>query len=166
MYPISIGYAGALARIGNLVANGHHAESLVTSMFTVEKTLRRTLRQLIVSAGFSSEIADKLVGNLRGLDAVKSAWEFYDPRHRKLTTLVSAADWKVFTDSAEMRNKLVHGVRVYDLNACQAQTVLVLGALNNVKMLLDAEYGYSGWEKAKARRLSRLHIDPKVKWTP
>lgn len=43
MYPVSIGYAGAIQRINDLMSNGHHAEALVTTAFTVEKTLRRTL---------------------------------------------------------------------------------------------------------------------------
>ena len=96
MYPVKIGYAGAIGRIGALTANGHHAEALVTTTFTVEKTLRRTLRQLVVSAGFPSQIADKVVGSLRGLEAIKGAWEIYDPRHRKLTELVSTGDWGRF----------------------------------------------------------------------
>jgi hypothetical protein len=166
MYPVKIGYAGALQRIKDLVNNGHHAESLVTAMFTVEKTLRRTLRQLVVSAGFPSSIADTIVGQLRGLDAIKSAWQIYDPRHRKLTDLIAGGDWQAFTTAAGMRNKLVHGVRVYSLADCQQQTVATLAALDNMKTLFDNEYGYSGWTILKVRRSSRLHLDPKVTWTP
>lgn len=61
MYPVSIGYAGAIQRINELLRNGHDAEALVTTAFTIEKTLRRTLRQLVVSAGFRSTDADKIV---------------------------------------------------------------------------------------------------------
>lgn len=164
MYPVSIGYAGALSRINALSANGHHAEALVTTTFTVEKTLRRTLRQLVISAGFPSAMADKIVGNLRGLDAIKNAWELYDPRHRKLTDLLPQADWKTFTDAAQMRNNLVHGIRVYDLVDCDSQARATLGSLASVKTLLDSEYGYSGWSRAKSRLTSRLHVDPKVTW--
>ena len=35
--------------------NGHHPEALVSCAFTVEKTLRRTLREIVVSAGFASK---------------------------------------------------------------------------------------------------------------
>lgn len=166
MYPVKLGYSTAVARINALTTNGHHAEALVTSAFTAEKTLRRTLRQLIVSAGFPSTIADKIIGGLRGLDAVKNAWELYDPKHRKLTDLLAKPDWKALKDAAEMRNKLVHGERVYSPTACQQSAVAVLAALANVKSALDAEYGYSGWTAAKARRTSRLHTDPKVRIAP
>jgi hypothetical protein len=47
MYPVTIGYAGAVQRINDLISNGHNAEALVTTAFTVEKTIRRTLRQLL-----------------------------------------------------------------------------------------------------------------------
>ncbi|WEK43282.1 MAG: hypothetical protein P0Y64_18505 [Candidatus Sphingomonas colombiensis] len=137
----------------------------MTTVFTVEKTLRRTLRQLIVSAGFSSAMADKLIGSLRGLNALKEAWELYDPRHRKLTTLIQAADWKSFKDAVEMRNNLVHGVRVYNLSDCQRQATETLNALNNAKSFLNGEYGYSGWTTASRRITGRLHQDPKISWT-
>lgn len=166
MYPVKLGFAVAVARINALITNGHHAEALVTSAFTAEKTLRRTLRQLAVSAGFSSNIADRIIGALRGLEAVKNAWAIYDPKHRRLTDMLPQSDWKALKDAAEMRNKLVHGERVYSLTACQQTAVSVLAALSNVKALLDTEYGYSGWTAAKARRTSRLHIDPKVRISP
>lgn len=166
MYPVSLGYAVAIARIDALLQNGHDAEALVTSIFTVEKTLRRTLRQLVVSAGFPSTIADKIVGNLRGLEAVKNAWELYDPKHRKLTDLLSAVDWRVFKEAAEMRNKLVHGEKVYALTICKKTAQDVLTSLANAKNSLDSEYKYSGWTKALSRRTSRLHVDPKVRISP
>lgn len=166
MYPVRLGYSAAIARINTLLQNGHDAEALVTSMFTAEKTLRRTLRQLVVSAGFTSPIADKLVGGFHGLEAVKCAWEIYDPKHRKLTDLLAPADWRAFTDTAKMRNKLIHGARVYSLAACRQGANDVLAALANVKAALDAEHQYSGWTTARARRTSQLHADPKVRIAP
>lgn len=166
MYPVRLGYFTAVARINSLLQHGHDAEALVTSVFTAEKTLRRTLRQLVVSAGFISPVADKIIGNLRGLEAVKNAWELYDPRHRKLADLLAQADWKVFKDAAEMRNKLVHGERVYSLAACSQTATAVLASLATVKLALDNEYGYSGWATARSRRTSQLHRDPKVRIAP
>ncbi len=84
MYPVTLGYEAAMARINTLLSSGHETEALVTVVFTTEKTLRRTLRQIIVSAGFMSRIGDKIVGGLRGLEAIKTGWELYDPQHRKL----------------------------------------------------------------------------------
>lgn len=92
MYPVRLGYDSAVKRIRKLMKNDHHPEALVTSMFTVEKTLRRTLRQIVVSAGFASKYADKIVGNLRGLDALKKAWEIYEPSNVQLSSIIPSAD--------------------------------------------------------------------------
>lgn len=166
MYPVTLGYAAAVQRMQAMNANGHHAEALVAVAFTVEKTLRRTLRQLIVSAGFPSRLAEKLVGNFRGLDAIKTAWEYYDPKHRALLEVIDQADWNAFKKIAEMRNSLVHGTRVYNLQICANETTAGLLSLDHTKIALDAEYGYSGWEKGRTRRTSKLHADPAVKWSP
>lgn len=160
MYPVAIGYAGAVERITKLTDNGHHAEALVTTAFTVEKTLRRTLRQIVVSAGFRSTIADKIVKDLRGLDAIKKAWELYEPKHRTLPAIVGDDDWKIFQRAATMRNKLVHGVRVYKLADCQQQATDALTALDRLKATFDREYHYSGWDRLTVRKKSRLHVAP------
>lgn len=165
MYPVTIGYAGAVKRLTDLTNNGHHAEALVTTAFTVEKTLRRTLRQIVVSAGFRSTMAEKIVKDLRGLDAIKKAWQLYDPEHRTLPAIVGNAEWTIFQEAARMRNKLVHGERVYKLADCQQQAADALAALNRVKATLDREYSYSGWDKLKVRKKSRLHVDPVHQWT-
>lgn len=163
MYPVNIGYDGAIQRIDALMDNGHYAEGLVTTAFTVEKTLRRTLRQLVVSAGFRSVDAEKIVKGLGGLERIKDAWELYDPRHRSLRSMIGQ-DWAIFVETAKMRNKLVHGERVYNLGECREQATRTLQALNRLKSTLDEEYGYSGWERLKVRRVANLHRDPKVKW--
>jgi len=166
MYPVTLGYEAAIARINTLLSSGHETEALVTVVFTTEKTLRRTLRQIIVSAGFISRIGDKIVGGLRGLEAIKTGWELYDPQHRKLTDVVAQTDWACVKSAAEMRNKLVHGERVYSVASCRTTATEALSALNNIKIALDAEYGYSGWATAKSRRVSTLHSDPKIRIAP
>jgi transaldolase len=163
MYPVSLGYAAATSRISNLLASGHETEALVTAVFTAEKTLRRTLRQIVVSAGFISRIADRIMSGLRGLDSVKNGWDIYDPKHRKLSDLLQASDWHAIKVAAEMRNKLVHGERVYSVDACRLAATDALRALDNIKTVLDVEYGYSGWTTAKSRRASTLHSDPKIR---
>lgn len=162
MYPVKLGYETAISRINKLMKNGHHPEALVTSMFTVEKTLRRTLRQIVVSAGFASKNADKVVGNLRGLHALKSAWELYEPNNKKLSEIIPQDDWKLFTDVATMRNKMVHGERVYELATCEREAKKVLVALDKLKNDFDSRYGYSGWSEFSKRIKHKLHTDPKV----
>ncbi len=166
MYAVRLGYETAVRRIRKLMSNGHHPEALVTSMFTVEKTLRRTLRQIVVSAGFASKYADKIVGNLRGLDALKKAWELYEPNNTQLSAIIPSEDWKLFKHAAKMRNKMVHGERVYELETCKKEAEQVLDALDRMKTDFDERYGYSGWKTFSARVKSRLHVDPKVKIQP
>ena len=163
MYPVRLGYKAAIDRIKRLRKNSHHAEALVTSMFTVEKTLRRTLRQIVVSAGFTSGIADKIIGKLRGLDAIKNAWELYEPHNKKLTEIISQQDWNTFKKAAEMRNKMTHGERVYNLDKCKNMTDDILSALERLKHLFDRIYEYSGWSALSKRIQARLHTDPKVR---
>jgi len=66
MYPVKLGFKNAANKIDALTANEHHVEALIANVFTIEKTLHRTLRQLIVSTGFSSEISDKINDQVRG----------------------------------------------------------------------------------------------------
>jgi hypothetical protein len=166
IYRLQLGYNTAVNRIRDLLSNEHYPEALVSSMFTVEKTLRRTLRQIVTSAGFASKYADKIIGNLRGLDALKKAWELYEPNNTKLSDIIPAVDWKLFKDVAEMRNKMVHGERVYELETCRKEAEKVLEALNRLKLDFDNRYGYSGWVKFSARVKSTLHADPKIKINP
>ena len=161
MYPIKLGYSEAIRRIKSLIRNGHYAEALVTSVFTVEKTLRRTLRQLIVSAGFISRHADKIVKKFSGLESIKDNWELYDPEHRKLTTILNQKDWQIIFDAYKKRNDLVHGNRVYNLELCHKLSKQVLDSLDNIKKTLDDNYRYSGWTRGKMRRKSKLHQDSK-----
>ncbi len=148
-----------------MTKNGHHSESLVTSVFTAEKTIRRTLRQLIVSAGFKSIIANKIIKRLNGVYQLVDAWELYDPQHRKLTEVVSVADIQIIKEAAQKRNKLIHGEQVFKLDLCRDETKKVLDALDRIKSKFDQVYNYSGWTNISTRKVSKLHTDPKVKMT-
>jgi hypothetical protein len=108
-------------------------------------------------------LADRIVGGLRGLEAVRGSWDIYDPEHRRLTDLLLPADWQAVQVCAQMRNKLVHGERVYPQDECKKQAQEALRALGRIKELFDKEYGYSGWTTASKRKKSRLHSDPKVR---
>lgn len=163
MYPVRLGYDLAVKRINKLTANGHHAESLVTTVFTVEKTLRRTLRQIIISSGFSSKYSDKVMKLFKGIDSLMQSWEIFDPKHRKLAEIISSDDYRNIKEVSQKRNKIIHGQQVFTKELCRTETQNTLKVLDNIKKRFDIEYGYSGWTSAKSRRISRLHIDPKVK---
>ncbi len=163
MYSVRLGYDKAIKRINSLIKGGHHAESLVTTVFTAEKTLRRTLRFLIVSCGFNTEIAEKQIKKLKGIDAIKNNWEYYSPEHKKLTEVVNQNDWRILREAAEIRNKLVHGEKAFDKATCKKMTKELLQALENIKTSLENEYGYSGWKSLKKREKSILHTKSLIK---
>ena len=163
MYPIRLGYDNALKRINKLIDNEHYAESFVTAVFTIEKTLRRTFRQLVVSSGFKSSLAEKIVKQSNGLHKLIDNWELYDPNHNKFSNIVTSEDITTIKEAATIRNKLIHGEKVYNVKIYIEQTQKVLISLEKIKNSFEIEYGYNGWKTAKGRKISKLHIDPKVK---
>jgi hypothetical protein len=167
MYPISAGVEDATNRINRLLKDGYHSEALVTSVFTVEKTMRRVLRQLVVSAGFNSNQANRYMKKLSGINSVKEHWEFFDPDHRKLPDIIGQDDWRKMasekTGFSYMRNQLIHGIRTYNLSECEAGAKEVILVLQRLVVVFNQTYGYDGWSRATQRKFSRLHADPKVK---
>lgn len=167
MYPITAGLQEAKDRINNLLKNGHHSEALVTSVFTLEKTIRRVLRQLIISTGFNSVQADRYLKKLNGIHSLKEHWEFFDPHHRKLPDIIGSRDWNNISDNEKgysyMRNQMIHGIRVYKLSECKSVAESALITLDSIVSSFDAHYGYDGWSRATSRKTSALHSDPKVK---
>lgn len=163
MYPVKFGYNDAVKRVCALIKNGHVAEALLTAMFTVEKTLYRTLRQLVISSGFPSTQADVLMGKFKGIENIKSVWSCFDPKHQKLSDFIKPSTLKSIADAQTMRNKLVHGIAVYSQTNCQVTANDVLTALDDLRNTLDQRYGFDGWSAMKRRIKSTLHADPRVK---
>jgi hypothetical protein len=163
MYPIHLGFDDAIERIQELRRNGHSAEALLSSVFSTEKTLRRTLRQLVVSAGFTSKQSQALCSTIRGFGAIKKNWPVFDPNGRNLPSLLPSDEWKNITVAVEMRNKLVHGTRVYDSAICDQQSEAMIRALSALRHSFQDVYGFDGWERLAVRRKPRIHLDPKVK---
>lgn len=166
MYPVRLGHKVAIDRINRLLKNGHYAEALVTSVFTLEKVLRRTLKELIVSAGFTSKSANIFMKRFDGFGKIKDVWPCFDPEGESLPAIVGNQNWQHIPASVEMRNKLVHGARSYQLAACESQARLLLQSLAHVENTFQQRYGYSGWKNNSIRRVSKLHTDPRVKKMP
>ena len=160
MYSVNDGYEIAERRIRRLLHEGFNSEALVTAVFTVEKTLRRTLKELIVRAGFISSHAKKLSRGMRGLGTVKENWAFYDPQHRSLTELLPPIHWQTVQTAVQMRNDMVHGERVYKTQQCIDSAEAVLVAIKEFMRTFDREYNYSGWTKHRTRTKSGLHLVP------
>jgi hypothetical protein len=163
MYPVKLGFEDAVKRVRKLIKNGHDAEALLTAMFTAEKTLYRTLRQLVISSGFPSTQADVLMSKFKGIENIKSVWACFDPKHEKLSDFMKQGSLKSIANAQTMRNKLVHGIAVYSQDDCQVAANDVLTALDDLRITLDQRYGFDGWSAIKRRIKSTLHSDPHVK---
>jgi hypothetical protein len=155
LYPISLGFEEAEKRITKLIANEHYAEALITSVFSFEKTIRRTLRFFAVSRGFTSEQAEVLFSNM-GFKDLKEVWFCFDPHHRSLPDLIANTRWQHVQAAVTMRNKLAHGERVYKLAECKTAAENVLASLNELRTILLAEVGFDGWSRLPVRRKPAL----------
>jgi hypothetical protein len=132
-------------------------------MFTLEKTLYRTLRRLVVSSGFTSAMATVLMEKFRGLEQMKSVWECFDPKNEKLSKFMPQKVWQPLKTAQQMRNEVVHGKLVYSTAAYAAAAADLLVAMELIRAELETRYGYDGWTKGKIRKKSKLHMDPHVK---
>ena len=85
MYPVRLRFNAVTDRIEALMTNEHSAEALVTSVFTFEKLMKRSLRRAIVARGFSVAQADKLLDR-DGFDALVSKWDIFERKHRTISS--------------------------------------------------------------------------------
>ena len=162
MYPVSLGIEEAKNRIKLLIVNGHHAEALLTGVFTFEKTIHRTLKQLIISAGFRNKDATKLLRQVQGFNKMKEVWPCFDPSGKTLPQIIGNDYWQNVAKSIKMRNNLVHGTRVYGLALCEEMAKNTLALIDQTVSAFEAEYSYDGWKRLSVRKKSTLHSDPKV----
>jgi hypothetical protein len=157
MYPVSLGFEEAERRMAALTRNGHDAEALITSVFTFEKTLRRALRYCAVQRGFTSRQSKVLFDRL-GFDKLKELWPVFAPGGQALAAYVGGAHWQHVPAAVTMRNKLVHGERVYPLPECRERTGQVLAALRVFQRRLVEDIGFDGWSRLPVR------IKPALPW--
>lgn len=155
MYPVKLGFDEAIRRARALVSNGHQAEALVCAVFTVEKTLRRSLRYCIVARGFTSGQADKILGR-GGLEELRRLWACFAPSQAQLSVLLTSQELGRLTDAATMRNKLVHGQRAYSLSDCKSRAEHILKLLETLRAGLIGSIGADGWSRLPVRRKATL----------
>lgn len=154
MYAISLGFDNAIGRIEGLMKNGHHAEALVTAVFTFEKLLRRSLRRCAESRGFTSTHANILFDRM-GFEQLKRAWPCFERDHRPLNHFVGK-EWQHLPPAVTMRNKLVHGERVYNLKECEKTAKAVLRATKVFRKNLISDVKIDGWKRLRAKKKSAL----------
>lgn len=157
MYPISGGFKTAESRIVSLQKNGHSAEALLTSVFTFEKSVRRGLRYLALARGFHSKHASILFERY-GFEQLQQAWPCFDKDERTLPDFVGV-NWQHAKIANSMRNKIVHGARVYNLNECDAQARLVLQAIRDFRTKYKSETAIDVWKKLPRRNRSKTMWD-------
>lgn len=162
MYPLRMPYRKVRSRLKALVKDGYCSEALVTSVFTAERLLRRTLVQLVVSAGFTSSDAFRIVQKMSGLVAVKESWSLYDPKGRTLVQVIGNPTWHVLRAAAKMRNDMVHGLRTYSYASCKRKARELIEVIDMLKDQLETTHEFDGWGMHRKRRVSVLHTDPKV----
>lgn len=155
MYPVKLGFDEALRRIDSLIANGHKAEALVTTVFTFEKTIKRALKCMAIRRGFTSQHADILFKN-SGFKNLQDFWPAFDPHGESLNKILGNQAWQHVPGAVTMRNKLVHGERVYNLVDCEKQAKLVLVTLKSLQTELKTRIGFDGWSRIPVRRKSAL----------
>jgi hypothetical protein len=155
VYPVRQGFEEANNRLGALIANGHHAEALLSSVFSLEKTIRRCLRHCALNRGFSSRQCDQLFENM-GFQKMKDVWPVFERNHRTLPDFLGNAVWQHIPSAVEMRNKMVHGVRVYQLNDCKEKAEAVQRALQTLREKSIIELGCDPWSQLPSSKKSNL----------
>lgn len=155
MYPVRLQFDKAVSRIDRLNRNGHHAEALVTSVFTLEKIVRRGLRFTISARGFSARQADLLLERT-GFKDLRKLWPIFERTHRPLPDFIGNRDWQFVPEAVTRRNKLVHGIRVYPLAECKTYSGHVLAAIKRFRTNMLRDYGVDPWKRLTGRRKPAL----------
>lgn len=157
MYPVKLSFANVVLRIETLLANGHAAEALVTSMFTFEKLIKRCLRRSIVARGFTLDQAEILLDRAQ-FDSLVRIWEIFEKDHKRLPALLGKY-WQDIPEAKTMRNDFVHGNAVYDLDDCSESTKKILTALKKLHEYGLAVFGHDPWTKKPKKKAE-------LKWAP
>jgi hypothetical protein len=150
MYPVKLHFDKVLRRIRKLLSNGHSAEALVTSVFTFEKLIKRSLRHAIVARGFTVEQVSILLDR-KGFEELQRMWEVFERDHKRLPEILGST-WQNMPKAKTMRNHLVHGNKVYSLDDCKSYARDVLTALEKLHEYVIDEYGADPWTKRPRKR--------------
>jgi hypothetical protein len=155
VYPVSQGFAEVTVRLSALINNGHHSEALLASVFALEKTIRRSLRFCALNRGFSSKQCDSLFANM-GFRAMTEAWPVFEKYHRTLPIFIGNEVWQHVPEAVTMRNKMVHGARVYQQAECKKRAELVQKAMEELRNKSIADLGCDPWSLLLGRNKSSL----------
>ncbi len=156
MYPVSLGYPEVVKRLDALTKNEHHAEALLASVFAMEKTMRRSLRFCALNRGFISKQCDALLKN-KGFHDLVALWPVFEREHRTLPDFLGNQVWQHIPEAVRMRNKMVHGARVFDLDVCRNKVLAVRAGIDGLRSRSIAELGCDPWIALPGKRKSDLN---------
>ena len=128
MYPVKQSFVEVDDRLNALINNGHHGEALLTSVFAMEKTIRRVLRFCALNRGFTSRQCDRIFENM-GFNNMRRAWPVFERDYRTSPEFVGNSVRQHVLEAVTMRNKIVHGSRVYSLSDCRNKALRVKNAI-------------------------------------
>ena len=148
-----MGYDEARRRITKLLENGHDAEALLTAVFTFEKTIRRMLRFSAVRRGFTSKQSEVLFSKM-GFGQLKDVWPFFEMNSRTLPAIIGDKVWQKVPAAVSMRNKIVHGERVFKLATCRLEAENVLAAIDALRKIALRDTNFDGWSRLPVRKRS------------
>lgn len=155
MYPVRLGFTEVNNRLDALINNGHHSEALLASVFALEKTIRRSLRFCALNRGFTSKQCNRLFTRM-GFKDMTESWPVFERDHRTLPEFIGSNHWQHVPESVTMRNKIVHGARVFQLADCRDKAVLVRRAMEELRDRSVAELGCDPWTTLPGRRKPSL----------
>lgn len=155
MYPVTFGFDEVNTRLDALARNDLHAEALLAGIFAFEKSVRRALRYCALNRGFTSKQCDDLFANV-GFRNMVRMWPVFEKNHRTLQDFVGSQVWQHVPGAVTMRNKMVHGARVYSPDDCKDKTASVRKAIEAFRDKSISELGCDPWSRLPGRRKSSL----------
>ena len=155
MYPIKQSFVEVEKRLNALIDNGYHGEALLASVFTMEKTILRTLRFCALNRGFTSKQCDQIFENM-GFKNLTMAWPVFERDYRTLPEFIGNNVWQHVPGAVAMRNKMVHGSRGYNLSDCREKALRVKNAIEVLRDTAMQDLGCDPWNRLPGKKKASL----------
>ena len=155
MYPVKQSFVEVDNQLNALINNGHHSEALLASVFTMEKTIRQTLRFCALNRGFTSKQCDQIFRNM-GFNDMTRVWPVFERDYRTLPEFVGNNVWQFVPEAVTMRNKMVHGSRVYSLSDCLDKARRVKNAIEVLRNTAMQDLGCDPWNRLPGKKKTSL----------
>lgn len=91
-----------------------------------------------------------------GFRDMTEAWPVFEKDHRTLPVFIGNHIWQHVPEAVTMRNKMVHGARVYQLAECKEKAELVQKAMEALRNKSITDLGCDPWTQLPGRTKSSL----------